>query len=833
MANTLRSVGSIVAGYLGSLLGPASFGPIGAAIGMVLYNVIVPVKQQDTGGLGKGKSDSKTTAVDTALFQVFGRVERSGGECIRCAKDNDGVRSGIRVRTTSKKSGGSGGLPGGGGGGATVEEKQYLNATFALCEGPTFIDKVIESSDKLGERVIFDRTGTGDEEITMTDVLGAVSGDLVGQISETLRIYFGTEEQPIDSAEEEWYEDGVSADRGITKVVFNDYGPLEAGTTFRFWLRNDLTNRREIIEARLLRAGVPASRIDLRSIPEDLESYGWWCESVEPARQLAEEVAAFSIHDLHFMPVADADGEFVGMVFTDIARANPRYLTVADDAMGAWGNTNGAGEMPSSSAIHLQGGEAKPREMKINAKNQDKNFKDDGIVIMWPGASGEPQTVTMRTVCHMSELFDFGEVTMRELQSVDGTSDLSLMPDWCQAAPGCVLIVPEHSEAEPSGTRLLRVVGQKVSPEGVILNSLALYDPAAYAFVDTPPLDNTEPEPIAKPYGNPQIIFMDGASLSAEMAESFVMLVCGRVENGEAWGETWVELGFGVELPGSQTIVARGNCGELDTPYTFVGADEYAFDYDTTLQVTLDDGGSLASCSEDDVNNKGANVLWLAAPTVGNTRPGTYLAFTTATPTGLNTYEITGLMPGVGASDWDGIREIAAGARVVQITDELGERHPGVVAVAWTRWALNRDLDYEATNIINKSKKTFGTIKYTGNNVRVLPVNPMVGKEDDLLDGFTLHFFARSRIPEAADSYWNSEVPVLHLDPFTYHLELLDGSDVVEARTLTSTTSELTSYFTAAELAAIYPGGVPTPVAGRIRGWNDEIGDGFWSEFEV
>lgn len=803
MADTLRNVGSILVGYAGFALG----GPLGAAVATVLFNVIVPAKSLG-GDLGKGGDGTANTEIGQGIYQVFGRGMREGGDFLRCPLDNEGLRSGIAIRTTT-----SGGGSGKVGGPKVTTEKQFLRASFGICEGYTVIDKFIEVSTKLGEVVKFDRFGGIAGEVEVTPVYGAVTGQLVADLSETVRFYYGSEEQPVDSAEAAWYGGDVSADRGLVKVVFNDYGPLEAGTTFRFWLRNTLTGRRSIMEARLTRAGIPSSRIDLVSIPANLNDYGWYVEGPEPARDLAEQVAATSYHDLHFMATAR------GMVFTDISRVNPRFIYISSDEQGAFENNGGGGSPVSLTTEHIQTSENKPRVLKINCKNKDRNFKDDGVRIVWTQARGGEQTVSLRKIAGMAEIYDFAEIVMRELQNAEGLVDVPLLPGRCEVAPGCVLILPDPSDANPSRVRFLRVVSQRITPNSVLLCSCAPYDASVYNSVLSPPVV-VEPPPAVKNYGIPRAIWMGGQSLASTMVASPTMLLATRINNGEAWGNAAVTVEGNTD---GANLLAPAAAGLLKTAYTYTDEDLYAFDYDTTLQIQLDDGESLTSTSEDLVINSRANVLWLN---------GTYLGYTTANAISPTLYEITGLYPGMAGSD--NVRVFNINSRVVRLTDEDGNQLVSVVGVPFDDVNVNRALPYHSVSLGNARKIENGSVTCTANNMRVLAPSPHVVVGSTLAGGILVKAFARSRYPDASLAYWDSKQKFKHSDPFTYTLEILSNtsSSIRYTKKLTFSSGELEWILTPTEKTAVFGSVMPATVRGRIYGEND-YGAGFIRSFLV
>ena len=874
MSDSLRNVGSIAAGIAGFAIGASLGNPaLGFALGTAAFNLAFPPRVPETAQGSSSNPAERSTAVDTPIISGYGRFMRVGGECIRCAKDNRGVRSGIKIETRSEKAGGGGSGKDKGKKNQVKKDYSYLLATFALSEA-AFIEKIVErSNSKNNDRVIVDNTsnnfagewresgfyrvddvvkrgnnyyecisehygflntrpGDGEDSglywvgaIKPTDqlefqrVYGPVSGDLIAMLSEKVRLYFGSEEQPIDSAEQTWYQEGVSADRGICKVVFNGYGPLEASTTFDFYLRNPITKKREIITHRLERAGIPGSRIYLRSIPENAEVYGWTVTGREPARNLAEKVAATEQHDLHFMPVATDADVFMGCAFTDISRKEPTIVVLNEDELGAFVNNGGGGEPVSSSAINLQSGETKPREISVPFTNWQKNMKSDAISVFWLSANGEPQSLDFSNwVASAQEASDFGEITMRELQAGEGTTEVTLMPRYSWVAPGCVLSLPEPSKGNPLARRLLRVISQSIAPEGVVSNTTLVYDPSALNSV-LPVIDPVIEPPIELiPVGVPEIVWLDGVSIVDGMAAEPTVFAVATVGPDVGYRGAAVTTDTGAfddfELP------LRGTVGVTGAAFAYTQDELGGFLYDRTLRVTLD-AGSLASVTEDAVNNK-ANILWVG---------GVYIAFTTATPVSTRVYDLSGLLVGLYGSDF--LAPIPAGARVVKISDEIGNQDAAILAVEWSKTWLRRPVTYQAASTYNPLKETGDmVVTIQGNTLKALPVDPFIELGTSSLGaGVVLRFFVRSRLPESVSNYIYSGLPYANSDPLSCRVRLLDGANVVEERITTSSSNEFSVIFAEEDLIISY-GGFPAVISGDITQLGT-YGDGFTRAFSI
>lgn len=842
MSNTLRSVGEIAAGIVGSAIG----GPFGGSAAIFLFDLIVPPKQPKQPEQTFASSDRATVA-GQAIWEIFGQYERTSGDLIRCALDANGNRSGIveEQQSDGSSSGGiSGTTPKPA---ATTTTVQYLNATFAFCEGPSFCDRIIATTSADGETVLYDRynsidptvsdnlralylalynstslagavviqgdietiqTSLGEQQgIVFTREYSPVTGKLVAEIAEHLRMYYGTEEQMPDSIEQAWYPDGVGADRGVCKIVFNHYGPLDSGTSFRALWSNYRISRRDIISARLTRAGIPASRINLRSIPADATDYGWYVDQREAARNLAEQVAAKSFHDLCFIPMPE------GAAFTDVSRMNPTYITLTDDEIGAYSNADGSGQAIASSEINTQTNESKPKEFTTNFINKDTNFKNDSAVSTWLGATGEPTSVTYKGVGSLQEFQDFTDVAHAEVMAGAAQQSVVLMPSRNQAAPGCLLVIPEVTDNEPQGYRLQRIIGQKPTPSGLLTCDTVQYDPQVYGRAREV-VTVVDPPPVVVMYNVPEIVWIDDVSLTDAMALQPTLLAVATVPDGGNFaGATITSTAFP-----TFEIAARGTVGVSNTSYAYDDAALYSFDYATTLRVTLD-FGSLASISESDFIEKQANLLYWG---------GTYLTFITATPVSPLVYDITGLIPGLYGSD--NVRTIANGSKIVKVLDENGVRTSSVVGVGLSVAKLNQTITYEAYSSAD-TRKTTGDVSLMINGItlKALAASPFVVRGGDGAGGYILKFFARTRYPESAYGYWMSGVPVQFSDPLTFSVKLYDGVTLKDTRVVTSTTAEFDVVYTMAELVTIF-GSVPATLSGTIVEAG-KYGDGFVRSF--
>lgn len=869
MAESLRGAASIAIGGVGFAVG----GPIGFAVASVAFNFLVPPKVPKDKS-SRALQEERNTAVGTGIFEVYGHWEREGGDLIRCAKDKDGVRSGILIVTKEEKQGGALGSGKNPGSNKTKRDYQYLQASFELCAGFAQIDRMIEMNGKDGEKVVWIRDGSsnfcgewqnnvqyevgdsvdkgrgqyickeshlssvdidpGDETdddppltnwrtywsvvadkkslVKITPIYGSASGKEIGLMSETVRFYYGSEEQPVDGAEAGWYDGGVSADRGICKVVFNKYGPLESGTTFKFLLSNDRGERREIIRSRMMRAGVPSTRIDIRSIPAGVVDYGWAVEGRESARTLPENVASLAFHDLHFLATSR------GMCFTDVSLSNPTIFVIPDALAGAYANSGGGGSPQSILNGTIQSGETKPRELSVEFYNQFRNFKSESTVAQWQSAQGEPQTMSFKLISDVEQMGDWVEIAMRAIQAVDGTGEISLMPAYSEVACGCVLDMSAPLANNPLARKQFRIVSQAISPEGLIANTCAPYDPSAFEPVPLHPV-TIEPEPSVRSLALPQIILLDVVNVVDETVLEPFGLMLGTCNVGEDWGGAVV-----TSLDGAfddVSISFQASVGTSQTALTFVAKDSACFDYSKTLRVKLSNG-ALVSASEEAVRS-GANVILLGQM---------FLSFVTAAPLGGGVYDLTGILGGLYGTDAGAVYPV--GTRVVKITDNNGFADNGVVPVQWVRRFVGSPTKYRSYSAENPDEISDELLlTLTGENLVPQAVSPWITKGSDVEGtGLLLRFFGRSRYPETGRDFMQAGISIRHADPLSWTVRLIgDDTAVLDERTVSSLDAEVTVHYTEAELIVIY-GTVPITLKGEVF-QNGTFGMGRVRSFEV
>jgi hypothetical protein len=477
--------------------------------------------------------------------------------------------------------------------------------------------------------------------------------------------------------------------------------------------------------------------------------------------------------------------------------------------------------MPPSQTINLQSSEMRPKELSVSYFNRDDNDKTAASVVHWTDADGDPQSVALPCYGMPQPFLNFNEAAMRELQVASGTTQISLMPKFLWVCPGVVLDVPEPTVAEPAARKYLRVVNQSISPSGLVSCDNATYDPQAYqALPDVPRV--ITPPPTVIDYGRPQTVIIDSVCIDDQMVPQGTVIAACYMPDERTWGGALLHSTDGAW--DDATFSSEATVGYTLNTYSYAKEDTTAFHTDKIIRVQLYNG-ALSSCSESEAYNK-VNLLNIG---------GVYLSFTTATPVGVNLYDLSGLLPARFGSDI--ITTLPAGSKVVLMTDDSGALDASLTAIPIDRKWKTKSLAYQVYNGANELRVSSGAFTYGANNLRALAPSAWVtvGKDttdDEATDyGLYLRFMARSRYVDADIEQLSAGLPYRDSDPLNFTVVLSSGGVVYDTRTVTSATSEVVVHYTRAELLATI-GSVPHTLLGTIV-QNNDVGAGFARTFSA
>lgn len=809
MGGIVRIVGQFAAMGVGFLIG----GPKGAAIGNTLFNLLIPPETPDAQQSTQLSDLMREGAEIGSPIKKFYGVMPTAGDVIDCGVDASGVPAGIEE--TVSTSGGGGGGTGAGvyGGGSKPKTKTYqyhLTAMFLLGEGPLYVlqCKVVDAS---GERVAYDRWKSGmpnpvtdtfafrdlwkqiiAQEIPYQTGSGIIltpeyeGGELIAELSQTFRLYPGTERQKADTALEVIHADeGVNNYRGYACVMFNKWGPLDGSTSFKFVVWSPVDGVQEIIIDRFTAAGIPNSRIKLESVQGRI--HGAAITQVEQARNLPEKLAATQFCDLLFINGA----------FRDASRINPAYWTLQQGEIGAYIiKGNGESNYPSKTKINVKNEKELPSSLTIKFIDYELDYEENEAISQRNSASFEnPMTIEIPIAAKLDDMIRLADVTLDEMWSAIGEEKIVLMPRYSEIAPGNVV-----NYQDATGPRLIRITNQDLGTKGPLEMTGAPYDAGVYGvhrIVSGAP----RPRPTVPIYETPDYFLRELPNFDNSVLNDPKIIFAASTPEASAWsGATIVS-----EQLGTYAAPDKATIGSLVADYDFTEADMGVFRYDVSIQVQLAGRGELVSAASESAVRDGANLI-----AIGNL----LVSFVTATPLGGFLYELSGLLPGRYGTDWIVASGVAAATAVLKITDENGIFDPSIVSIPFTSKWFEKTVDYEVF-ASDDDTVTTGPLTFTIKGRSVKPARPLLVKADDGAGGYNVTAYLSTRDIEGMIGYWDSGIDPIETDPRHIVIRLQDGDTVLNSRSIVWTADlPLVVHYTEAELESYYEGVVPATLSG-------------------
>jgi hypothetical protein len=234
-----------------------------------------------------------------------------------------------------------------------------------------------------------------------------------------------------------------------------------------------------------------------------------------------------------------------------------------------------------------------------------------------------------------------------------------------------------------------------------------------------------------------------------------------------------------------------------ETTSNFSAGPLWRWDDVNELNVELYDGSALASLDDLSVFG-GGNALAIE----NDDGEWEVLQFAIATLTGPGQWKLTRLLRGQGGTEGAMRSPIAAGARVVILDDALKP-----LGLSPAEYALPFNYLYGPQGkAMSDSAYQSASLQFTGMGLRPLApaqLSAVYSGAGDLV----LSWLRRDRAP-SADSWDQVEVPLSESSE-TYDVEILDASLNV-VRTFSALASPTLTY-TAAQIAADFPSGLPSP----------------------
>jgi hypothetical protein len=777
MSSSVGAVAQLGTAVLGGVIG----GPLGYSVGNLVGSLLFGPKPHDTAALQKLQVE--TSEYGVFIKEFYGSMLTSGN-IIDCRYKN-GKPSGIttKKKKISPKGGTGAGAP------ATETEiiEYYLTAAYLLGRGPLDVDKIWMEDD--GEKkLIYNRYGETRKKrgYDLTPQLD-IFGNVVAELSDKVQLYRGLESQPVNPILEEFHPDGVPSYHGTAYVLFNKL-KVKSVPSFSFLVRNNITGRKEIVQHRLERCGIPSDRIDLSQLS------GSVCGAVvaqrEGAAQLCESIAITSLCDMAFV-----DG-----LITDRNRQAPLFWPLVQEEMAAFeADENGASDnAPDPYKVSTINETDLPSRFKVQFQNTELDYADDSAPADRNTATHfNEQSITLPISGQYEDMVVLSKVLIDELWAAKDSAELPLLPHRIKASPGDVYELPEDSRY-----KYLRIGDQQIGPDGLLYHKATSYDPGVYGQY---PVSYTPPHPPSEVdvYEEPQIVISDTVALHDEMAAGPGFLSGVSVSAESAFDGAQLQSD---EL-GNVDYGFKAIIGKTLTPYYFLEEETTRINYDKSIRLRLVDG-ELSSTTEELLRNKKANTIL-----IGNLS----LQFMEAEQVDDNEWLITGLLPGRDGSDY--VNSSPPNSPVMVITDDAGALDQGVVWTPLPYSALNSSHEYSV--VMNSPNGEFtGPLSFTpsGNSVKTL--SPVHIRLIERVAGVhvKIGFSPRTRLnPNASWAMTNES------DPTLFRVELSGG--------LVKTVSDNEVVFTEAELIAQY-GFVPASLSGKIQGKNNLTGLGFIRNFE-
>ena len=719
MGGTLRTIGQLAVGGLGYAIG----GPLGFAVANTVFGLAFPV---DNGQVQRfGDTNLQGSQIGTFIPQIYGQMGKVQGNIIDCSRDGDGNPAGILIKVKKEKVGGKGGA------GAQTQKVEvgYLTAAYLLGEGPLYVDRIVKI-DGADEKTIYDRYGSsakkrgGDFTAEFAD-----DGTLISEVSDKIRMYFGTEYQEADTVLQSIHT-AMPAYRGVCYVVFNQY-EIPTQPTFQFYVRSPLTGREEIIVKKFNDAGIPETRHDLHNIWG--YNNGAWITSRTAARPLCEALAKLCYTDF-----VSANG-----IICDASKAYPYTWTIPKAQMGAHLADQAP---PDAISIEMKGEEEFISDLSIPFNDFDLNYDDNSAHSLRTDKEQlTTQEVSIPISSVLSELVPFAHVLQNEDWTQDKTVKTALMPENIKVSVGELVTLPDINfpvSAETTSSSTYYVTEQNVGPEGIVEIIGLPYVADNYPIINTSGYDiEARPAPGVPDVEVPLGVVLDGAPLNDDMADSSSIIVAACAPLLTGGGQSHWE---GANCIFEDTVFpdvgmsAEAVIGVLTNSYSYSGEETTRINYDKTINITLHNG-SLNSSTEDKLLNKHANLLALNTGLSPNTF---YIQFVNATKTGTNTYQINGILPGRAGSDF--VTSIDAGGTAVLLTDEDGVQQNAYSLAKTDNSTIGQNYFWRfyATDDIYSDR--FGTA-YLGNSR--LPLSPVYIRQTARTpgDSITIAWCARTR----------------------------------------------------------------------------------------
>jgi Putative phage tail protein len=702
----------------------------------------------------------------------------------------------------------------------------FLSCAILIGEGPLQIDKIWAN-----EKVIYDRYGNDSKARGFS--LSRESGT-GADMSEGLRLYPGNYTQLPDSWLEQVHAEtgGAPAYRGCCYFVLVKHALApynNAIPTFRALVQNGITRKREMVVAHVKRAGVPDLHIDICEIHGELR--GAFQTQQGGARDFCEKIASTSLCDL-----AEWDAQIKDVNRVDATEYEIDENDLAAHLENGGGNSSGAGGESNadsqSAIIGIQQDDDIPSQCSLRYLDPDNNHEPSVAIGLghWTspaafGTANNDMSVELPIVATATEMIPLAQTIIDEAVAGRYSIDVSTLPRYIRHTPGNVLNIPTLN-----GPMRARITNQVLGAPGPIRMECRSYDPGVYndqrAAVapgsSTPGSSTpgvTEPTVPKTPnevpiYDAPTYAFLDLVPLSEQDVNEAAFYFAAGTSSDKAWSGAQLTPNGAPSHFSSQIVPGATPLGASVTSLSVAGVNPGLFDYSTTLRISLE-RGSVGNATEAQVR-AGANLLALGERLIH---------WTTATEVEAGVFDLTGLLNGVGGSDYYGedTGTIASGTRVCLLVDNAGKRQTGIIRVPMQRTSINQAMQFQVaatapalTNLPEEDRPItpLQSVTFAGNSLK--PHSPwgIEVSRDEGTGDVTIQWRARTREPNA---WYNTGVAPEQADTNKFQLTLKNGSSVAHTRDVThaDAAAPVSVTISAADLSSY--GLDPDSLSGEVR----------------
>jgi len=260
--------------------------------------------------------------------------------------------------------------------------------------------------------------------------------------------------------------------------------------TIKALVRDPRTGVREVIEAHLVRGGVPAEKIDSSGIPEEREFTGYIQQGKEAPRELADKAAALAFCDLI---------QVGGIKASD--RTNPTIVELAPEELRA--HRLGE-EMPPVAAITIGADIDLPSKLTLRFIDPDMDYQVNSVTVLRQVVEDvNERIIEVPVVMTEAEAKVIAQTMLDEAWAARTPYKVALLPGRIAMAPGDVVNLPVNNTM-----RLLRITNQTIGAPGPIVCDAVSYDPDVYDQPE-PTASTPRPTPTVPVYGEPVLVAFD------------------------------------------------------------------------------------------------------------------------------------------------------------------------------------------------------------------------------------------------------------------------------------------------------------------------------------